>query len=263
MMRKFVAIICLSVAVFAAAAPAQAQLVAGTVNAKQTGTWTVQPGNTANTTAWLVTGTGGIFPASQSGTWNITNISGTVSLPTGAATESSLAKIPLAQGSTTSGQSGALIQGAVTTSAPSYTNAQTSPLSLMTTGALRIDNSSWLGSTAPTVGSKTSANSIPVVIASDQATLPTTQGALTSIATGQQAVTATATALPSAAGKRVCLKVLVAGTQTVYFGASAVTTSTGQELSPGDAACLPLDNASRVYVIAAATGSTVAYDVEN
>jgi hypothetical protein len=52
----------------------------------QSGTWTVQPGNTANTTAWLTTGTGGTFPATQSGTWNITNVSGTVSLPTGAAT---------------------------------------------------------------------------------------------------------------------------------------------------------------------------------
>ena len=30
--------------------------------ATQSGTWTVQPGNTANTTAWLVTGTGGTFP---------------------------------------------------------------------------------------------------------------------------------------------------------------------------------------------------------
>lgn len=56
------------------------------VQAGQTGTWTVQPGNTANTTAWLVTGTGGVFPASQSGTWNITNISGAISLPTGAST---------------------------------------------------------------------------------------------------------------------------------------------------------------------------------
>jgi hypothetical protein len=36
--------------------------------------------------AGLVTGTGGTFPATQSGAWNITNITGTVSLPTGAAT---------------------------------------------------------------------------------------------------------------------------------------------------------------------------------
>lgn len=34
------------------------------VQAAQSGTWTVQPGNTANTTAWLVTGTGGTFPVS-------------------------------------------------------------------------------------------------------------------------------------------------------------------------------------------------------
>lgn len=76
--------------------------------------------------------------AAQSGTWNITNVSGTVSLPTGASTEASLAKLTLTQGSTTSGQTGALIMGAVTTAAPSYTTAQTSPLSLDTSGALRV-----------------------------------------------------------------------------------------------------------------------------
>jgi hypothetical protein len=32
------------------------------VQAAQSGTWTVQPGNTPNTTAWLVTGAGGTFP---------------------------------------------------------------------------------------------------------------------------------------------------------------------------------------------------------
>lgn len=37
------------------------------VQAAQSGTWTVQPGNTANTTAWLVTGTGGTFPITDSG----------------------------------------------------------------------------------------------------------------------------------------------------------------------------------------------------
>lgn len=41
------------------------------VQAAQSGTWTVQPGNTANTMAWLVTGTGGTFPATQSGTWTV------------------------------------------------------------------------------------------------------------------------------------------------------------------------------------------------
>lgn len=151
---------------------------------------------------------------SQSGTWNITNVSGTVSLPTGAATSakqdtisgqlpaslgiktaaaslsiapasdasftvglptgaataanqttanSSLSTLAgavtsakvqvdcitgctatssaVAQGSTTSGQNGILTQGAVTTAAPAYTTAQTSPLSLTTGGALRVDAS--------------------------------------------------------------------------------------------------------------------------
>lgn len=49
-----------------------------------------------------------------------------------------VADLPLAQGSTTSGQKGVLMQGAVTTSAPSYTNAQTSPVSLDTSGNVRI-----------------------------------------------------------------------------------------------------------------------------
>lgn len=53
------------------------QPVSGTVAATQSGTWTVQPGNTANTTAWLVTGTGGTFPATQSGTWNTRTQDGT------------------------------------------------------------------------------------------------------------------------------------------------------------------------------------------
>lgn len=58
----------------------------------------------------------------------------------------------VAQGSTTSGQSGNLIQGAVTTSSPTYTTAQTNPLSLTTAGALRVDASS---TTQPVSGTVT------------------------------------------------------------------------------------------------------------
>lgn len=39
-------------------------------------------------------------------------------------------------------------------------------------GRLDINVGSWLGSTAPTVGQKTSANSLPVVVASDQSAIP-------------------------------------------------------------------------------------------
>lgn len=102
-------------------------------------------------------------PASQSGTWNINNVSGTVSLPTGAATSAlqttgntSLSTIAtavtLAQGSTTSGQTGNLTLGAVTTSAPTYTTGQTDPISLTTAGAVRTDSS---GTTQPVSGTVT------------------------------------------------------------------------------------------------------------
>lgn len=57
-----------------------------------------------------------------------------------------------AQGSTTSGQSGALVQGAVTTAAPTYTTGTTDPLSLTTSGALRTDGS---GTTQPVSGTIT------------------------------------------------------------------------------------------------------------
>lgn len=59
-------------------------------------------------------------------------------LPTGAATETSLAKLTLGQASTTSGQTGPLIQGAVTTNVPAYSTAQTDPVSITTRGALRV-----------------------------------------------------------------------------------------------------------------------------
>lgn len=45
--------------------------------------------------------------------------------------------LPLTQGAATSGQSGVLVQGAVTTAAPTYTTGNTNPLSLQTDGALR------------------------------------------------------------------------------------------------------------------------------
>lgn len=90
----------------------------------------------------------GVLAVTESGTWNITNVSGTVSLPTGAATAANqsteitalqlIDNIPNTLGSTTSGQSGVLGLGAVTTSAPTYTTAQSNALSLQTDGSLRV-----------------------------------------------------------------------------------------------------------------------------
>lgn len=65
--------------------------------------------------------------------------------------------ISVAQGSTTAGEAGPLVQGAVTTAAPSYTNGQTDPLSLTPAGALRVDGSA---TTQPVTG--TLAVTLPV-----------------------------------------------------------------------------------------------------
>lgn len=114
--------------------------VSGSITANQGGTWTVQQG----TPPWSV---------SQSGTWNVNNITGTVSLPTGASTSAlqttgntSIASVVTntnglshAQGSTTTGQVGNLDMGAVTTAAPIYTTGQINPLSLDTSGNLRVN----------------------------------------------------------------------------------------------------------------------------
>ena len=83
----------------------------------------------------------------------------------------------------------------------------------------------------------------------------------TTVVTAQLAVTATQQQLGSNAGKFVCLKVLDGGTRNVYFGPTGVATSTGMELIPGETACRTIDNSNRLFVIAAGTGSTVAYEI--
>jgi|GEM_PF-5668624 len=62
-------------------------------------------------------------------------------LPTGAAADTSVNGLLVAQASTTAGEKGPLAQGATTTGAPTYTTATTNPISLTTAGALRTDGS--------------------------------------------------------------------------------------------------------------------------
>lgn len=96
----------------------------------------------ANGTALLVTGTGGTFPVSQASAGNLNaTVVGTGTFAVQAAISSPTAWGVNTLGSTTSGQSGQLALGAVTTAAPTYTTTQTNALSLTTAGALRVDGS--------------------------------------------------------------------------------------------------------------------------
>ncbi len=93
--------------------------------------------------------TGTFFQATQPVSGTVTANIGTTN---GLALDASVTGLEVAQASTTSGQKGVLAQGAVTTAAPSYTTAQTSPLSLTTAGGLRVDGS---GVTQPVSGTVT------------------------------------------------------------------------------------------------------------
>jgi hypothetical protein len=94
-------------------------------------------------------------------------------------------------------------------------------------------------------------------------TLPLEGQFYTSITSGQQAVTATAAALPSKTSHNVCVKGLVGNSINVYLGPSTVTTSNGMELAPGDVVCLPVANPSAIYVIASTTGASVSWIAVN
>lgn len=123
------------------------------------------------------------IPASQSGTWNINNISGTVSLPTGASTEATLSAL--------SAKFGALGQALMAASAPVVIASDQSAIPASQSGTWNINNISGTvslptgASTEATLsafsakfnslGQKTMANSAPVVISSDQSAIPASQ----------------------------------------------------------------------------------------
>lgn len=127
---------------------------------------------------------------------NTVTISGTVTANVGTtnglALDTSVNGILVAQGSTTSGEKGPLIQGAVTTNAPSYTTAQTSPLSLDTSGLLR----------ASLKDTPSNTNNLNVNLAASAATVT---------------VSGTVTTTPPAN----------ASTNVAQFGGNAVVTGTG------------------------------------
>lgn len=110
------------------------------------------------------------LPVSQSGTWNITNISGTVSLPTGAATETTLAlidgKIPA---NLTVTSTRLLVDGSGVTQPISAAS-----LPLPTGAATETTLSSVDGKLPATIGQKAMAASMAVVLASDQSSIPVT-----------------------------------------------------------------------------------------
>jgi|GEM_PF-1085838 len=75
----------------------------------------------------------------------------------------------------------AVIPARANASDPAWTEGNQVPLSTDLTGNQRCAVGKWLGSTAPTVGQKTMANSLPVVIASDQSNVAVSQATASSL----------------------------------------------------------------------------------
>lgn len=259
-------------------AAVRAQLSSGTVNAKQSGTWTV--------TANAGTGNQGVNLTQVGGTTltgaNVVdgvNTAFRINCVVGCGVSSFADNAAFTFGTTPVNVMGAVVDDTAT-------NAVTENSG----GAPRMSAQRILyanlhtAAGAELLGQQTMAASLPVVIASNQSSMPVTQsgawtvqpgntanttpwlvvqGGNTSYTTGQQAVTATATVLPTNTAKQVCVKALTANGLTVYLGPSGVTTATGMELAAGDARCLSVDNSNRVFVIASSTGSSVSFDVVN
>lgn len=181
---------------------------------------------------------------------------------------------PVVETGAVSGGAVLLSGGTTTTSAPTYTDGRVNPLSLTTAGALRVDASATTQPVSGTVaatqsgtwsvraqdGSGNALGSATAAPGSSDRGLVVRVAPAASIVAGQQSVTASAVALPATAVQQVCVKHIVGGSQsTVYVGPSGVTTSTGYPLEQGDSACYATDSAADLFVIAAGTGSSVAY----
>lgn len=135
----------------------------------------------------------------------------------GVALDTSIQALQVAQGSTTASQKGSLVQAAVSSSAPSYTTAQTSPLSLTLAGALRVDGSA--------VTQPISAASLP---------LPT-GGATSALQTsGNTTLSTISTQLPATLGGKTtanAMAVSIASDQTVPISATSLPLPTGGSTS--------------------------------
>ncbi len=161
----------------------------------------------------------GTVAATQSGTWNITNVSGTVSLPTGAATETTLA-------------------------------AQSAKL-------------------PATLGQKTMANSLAVVIASDQSAVPVS-GTVTATGTVAATQSGTWTVQPgNTANTTAWLVDQTNGTAAIFQDGSilfsSLTTNYQTVISTGGVLrnVSMRNNTNAVVVVSLDGGSTTAYTLDS
>lgn len=226
--------------------------VDGTVAATQSGTWTVQPGNTANTTAWKVDGSAVTQP-----------VSGTIAV-TGVATAANqatlLARLPAALGGTISANSlpvslssdgpFAVATGSVTETAPASDTASSGLNGRAQRIAQRITSLIALFPAALTGSGnfKTAVNeiTIPTAIFSGQSNVATA---------GTQVALASSQAILSG----VTIKAKIANTGSIFVGPTGVSSSNGYTLAAGDSVFIEVANLATVFLNSSVNGEGVSF----
>ena len=233
------------------------QPVSGTITANAgTGSFTVAQATASNLNA-TVTGT--VTANAGSGTMAVSAAS--LPLPSGAAADSSVNGLLVAQGSATSGEKGPLVQGAVVSTGPSYSNGQTSPLTLDTSGNLRVNvvAGGASGGTSLTDGSTftrgtTAETPVGGVVASSAPTLTAgTAAALSLDTSGNLRVVTSGTG----GGSSITDGATFTRGTTAETTAGGVVASSSPSLTAGTAGALSLTTAGALRTDASATTQPV------
>lgn len=119
--------------------------------------------------------------------------------------------------------------------------------------------------TPPVLGAGSDGTDIRTLKTDSAGDLLTLQISAPTFTAAQLAVTATAQNLSGLgpSSKSVCVHALIANTINIYAGPSAVTTSTGMEIPPGQGYCWNVNAPTLIYVIASTTGASISYTVTN
>lgn len=197
------------------------------------------------------------FPATQP-------VSGSVSVSNFPATQPiSAVALPLPSGASTLAeqQTQTTAIGSLTETAPATDTASSGLNGRLQRIAQRL--TSLIALFPSSIGTKASAASLSVVLASDQATIntapQTNSGTITQTqkSVGTSAVRATVSgSAPAAARKRLLIKPSKNNTGAIFFGSSAVTTASGLEIIGPDRLEFLLD-ASDYYLISDTAGQVV------
>jgi hypothetical protein len=184
------------------------------------------------------------------------DVTGTVSVSNFPATQAiSAASLPLPTGASTLAeqQTQTTAIGSLTETAPATDTASSGLNGRLQRIAQRL--TSLIGLFPSSIGTKTSADSLSVVLASDQVAIGVTPGTSSGTITstlktvGTSAVRATVSgSAPSATRKRLLIKPSKNNTGSIYLGSSGVTTGTGLEIIGPDRLEFLLDS-SDYYLI--------------